>query len=110
MRASILEQEKLLIPFWLCFALGMADRGKPKAELKLTDEERAALQRLTQRPRSARHLVFRARIVLRCVEGAPNTEVEQTQRFASELKRLFLFGALRPEAWPELTAEFEARN
>jgi AcrR family transcriptional regulator len=33
--------------------------------------------------------------------------LEQTQRFARELKRLFLFGALRPEDWPELTAEFE---
>lgn len=31
----------------------------------------------------------------------------ETQRFARELKRLFLFGALRPEAWPELVAEFE---
>jgi AcrR family transcriptional regulator len=32
---------------------------------------------------------------------------EQTRRFARELKRLFLFGALRPESWPELVAEFE---
>jgi AcrR family transcriptional regulator len=31
----------------------------------------------------------------------------ETERFATELKRLFLFGALRPEAWPELVAEFE---
>lgn len=31
----------------------------------------------------------------------------QTQRFARELKRLFLFGALRPSAWPDLVAEFE---
>jgi AcrR family transcriptional regulator len=31
-----------------------------------------------------------------------------TERFARELKRLFLFGALRPEAWPEVRAEFEA--
>ncbi len=30
-----------------------------------------------------------------------------TERFATELKRLFLFGALRPEAWPDLVAEFE---
>ena len=27
----------------------------------------------------------------------------ETRRFAAELKRLFLFGALRPEHWPELT-------
>ena len=31
----------------------------------------------------------------------------ETVRFARELKRLFLFGALRPESWPELAAEFE---
>jgi AcrR family transcriptional regulator len=30
---------------------------------------------------------------------------QQTSRFARELKRLFLYGALRPEAWPELTAD-----
>lgn len=29
----------------------------------------------------------------------------ETLRFARELKRLFLFGALRPEAWPELVEE-----
>jgi AcrR family transcriptional regulator len=31
----------------------------------------------------------------------------ETHRFARELKRLFLFGALRPESWPELAAELE---
>ena len=35
------------------------------------------------------------------------TALAETERFATELKRLFLFGALRPEAWPELVAEFE---
>jgi len=35
---------------------------------------------------------------------------EETQRFARELKRLFLYGALRPESWPELTAEFERQS
>jgi len=29
----------------------------------------------------------------------------ETSRFARELKRLFLHGALRPEAWPELAGE-----
>ena len=29
----------------------------------------------------------------------------ETQRFARELKRLFLYGALRPEAWPELVED-----
>lgn len=31
----------------------------------------------------------------------------ETRRFARELERLFLYGALRPEAWPELVAELE---
>ena len=35
------------------------------------------------------------------------TALADTERFATELKRLFLFGALRPEAWPDLVAEFE---
>jgi AcrR family transcriptional regulator len=34
----------------------------------------------------------------------------ETLRFARELKRLFLFGALRPESWPEFTAEFESEK
>ena len=35
---------------------------------------------------------------------------EQTQRFAHELKRLFLFGALRPEEWPELVAQLQSEG
>jgi AcrR family transcriptional regulator len=31
----------------------------------------------------------------------------ETLRFAHELKRLFLYGALRPERWPELAAELD---
>ncbi len=31
----------------------------------------------------------------------------ETARFARELKRLFLFGALRPDDWPDLVAEFD---
>jgi AcrR family transcriptional regulator len=34
----------------------------------------------------------------------------ETRRFARELKRLFLFGALRPERWPELVAELEGEG
>ena len=39
------------------------------------------------------------------------TEAEaatETRRFAKEMKRLFLFGALRPEAWPELVEELQS--
>jgi AcrR family transcriptional regulator len=42
-------------------------------------------------------------------ERNPTEEAAQaeTLRFARELKRLFLFGALRPEGWPELVAELQ---
>jgi AcrR family transcriptional regulator len=38
------------------------------------------------------------------------TAQAETRRFARELKRLFLFGALRPERWPELAAEIEGET
>jgi transposase len=41
----------------------------------LTDEERATLERWARRPTSAQALALRARIVLACASGAPNTEV-----------------------------------
>ena len=40
----------------------------------------------------------------------PDTQRTETARFAHELKRLFLFGALRPERWPELAAELEGES
>jgi transposase len=54
----------------------MGRAGRPKKQtLELTEEERAALVRLTARARSARTLAFRAKIVLRCAEGGADTEV-----------------------------------
>lgn len=54
----------------------MARNGRPKLEtLTLTAEERGALERYKARSRSARHLAFRAAIVLRCAEGGLDTEV-----------------------------------
>jgi transposase len=49
--------------------------GRPKAELRLTDEERDALQRWARRPKSSQALALRARIVVACAAGASNTEV-----------------------------------
>jgi transposase len=43
--------------------------------LLLSQEEGAALERLAARSRSARHLAFRAKIVLRCAEAGDNTAV-----------------------------------
>jgi transposase len=55
--------------------LVMATRGRPKAELVLSDEEREMLQRWARRPKSVQSLALRCRIVLACAEGATNNEV-----------------------------------
>jgi transposase len=47
----------------------MAVMGRPKAELILSDDERAELERLVRRARTNRRLAFRARIVVECAEG-----------------------------------------
>src|SRR6266545_722634 len=49
--------------------------GRPKAELTLTDSERAALQRWARRAKSAQVLAMRAKIVLACAEGMSNKDV-----------------------------------
>ncbi len=41
-------------------------RGRPKAELVLSDEERRALERLTSRRKTSQAMALRARIVLAC--------------------------------------------
>ena len=46
----------------------MADRGRPKAPLELSAEERLTLERLTNRRKTAQALALRARIVLTCAE------------------------------------------
>jgi len=54
---------------------GARPRGRPKAELSLTDDERTALERLARRRTSAQATALRARIVLASAEARPNTEV-----------------------------------
>lgn len=49
--------------------------GRPKAELILSAAERAELEALTRRRKSAQALALRARIVLACAAGATNLEV-----------------------------------
>jgi len=44
--------------------------GRPRAEVVVTDDERAALARLTKRARANRALAFRARIVLACLNDS----------------------------------------
>ena len=53
----------------------MARTGRPKAELVLTDEERATLERWSRRAKSSQALAQRCRIVLACAQGAPGKQV-----------------------------------
>jgi transposase len=55
----------------------MAERGRPKAPLVLTEDERRTLQRWARRARTAQALALRARIVLACAEGATNQQVAE---------------------------------
>jgi len=53
----------------------MARRGRPVAELTLTDEERETLRRWARRAKSSQALALRCRIVLGCAAGESNKEV-----------------------------------
>jgi transposase len=53
----------------------MAARGRPKAVLVLTDEERDTLTRWARRPKSPQSLALRSRIVLGCAAGKTNQQV-----------------------------------
>jgi hypothetical protein len=53
----------------------MTRRGRPKAELVLTEDERAQLVRWSRRAKNAKSsqaLALRSRIVLACADGADN--------------------------------------
>jgi len=49
--------------------------GRPKAELVLTDAERAQLAAWARRAKTAQFLALRAKIVLACAEGGTNKQV-----------------------------------
>ena len=55
----------------------MAERGRPKAELVLSDNERETLERWARRPKSAQALALRCRVVLECASGLTNREVSR---------------------------------
>ena len=46
----------------------MAERGRPKQPLVLTEEERLTLERLCNRRKSAQAMALRARVVLACAQ------------------------------------------
>ncbi len=50
----------------------MARTGRPKAELTLSDNERATLQRWARRAKSSQALALRANIILICAQGCDN--------------------------------------
>jgi transposase len=62
----------------------MATIGRPKPELKVSEDERAALERFAKRPRSSRHLAFRARIILRSAEGVANSAIARELRTTNQ--------------------------
>jgi transposase len=49
--------------------------GRPKADLVLTEAERAQLTRWARRAKSAQYLAMRAKIVLACADGRMNKQV-----------------------------------
>src|SRR6266516_6078130 len=53
---------------------GMARTGLPTAELTLSDNERATLQRWARRAKSSQALALRANIILTCAQGHDNKE------------------------------------
>jgi transposase len=53
----------------------MATRGRPKAKLVLSTEERLTLERLANRRKSAQAMAMRARIVMCCAKGGTNRAV-----------------------------------
>jgi transposase len=55
----------------------MARRRPTLAELQLSEDERATLERWARRPKSEQSLALRCKIVLACAEGISNGEVAQ---------------------------------
>jgi transposase len=53
----------------------MARTGRPKAEVTLTAEERATLERWARRAKSSQVLAMRSKIVLACADGMANKEI-----------------------------------
>jgi transposase len=70
----------------------MAERGRPKAPLVLTEGERKTLERWARRRTNAQALALRARVVLACAEGATNVAVAE-----------------RLGVWPQTVAKWRGR-
>jgi transposase len=55
----------------------MVERGRPKAKLVVSSEERTTLEQWNRRRKTAQATAIRARIVLRCATGRTNMEVAE---------------------------------
>ena len=53
----------------------MATRGRPTAQIELTEDERQTLERWARRPKSAQALALRCRIVLAAADGELNRDI-----------------------------------
>src|SRR6266478_1870205 len=58
--------------------------GRPIPLLRLTDDEREALERWTRRPTTAQALAQRARVILACASGRTNTRVARELRLTKQ--------------------------
>lgn len=82
-------------------------RGRPKATLSITADERETLVRYARRRKTAQALALRARIVLRCADGVDNklvaTELAVTAATVGRWRRRFIedrLDGLRDEPRP----------
>lgn len=53
----------------------MGQRGRPTAQITLSDEERETLERWARRPKTGQALALRCRIVLAAAEGSTNQQI-----------------------------------
>jgi hypothetical protein len=60
---------------WSSYDRWVAGRGRPKALLTVSDEDRDVLLRWSKRPTSPHSIAQRARIVLLASDGLSNNEV-----------------------------------
>ena len=60
-------------------------RGRQLAPLKITTEERSALEHWTRRPKTGQALAQRARIILESAAGKSNTEVARRLRVTNQM-------------------------
>jgi len=58
----------------------MGKRGRPKAEVRLCDDERGELERLARRARTNRHVALRAKLILSSAEGLSDQAVAAKHR------------------------------